>query len=134
MKMHDLVDTQYGYAHFPQQTASDATNYWASWVAPFALTITGIDYVPSDAITGANTNTNHINVDALAAGTEIANIDFVSGTDGAAGVASALTLTATTADLNLAAGAVVRVEVEEVGTGLGTALPAGVIVFKYRGN
>lgn len=127
--LHDIPGTHYGYAHIPDQAAGDATNYLAAWVAPFACTITGIDYIPTDNIAGANTNTRHLNVDN-SAGTEIANKDFTSGNNGTGGAAVALTLTSTAADLNLAEGGTLRFESELVGTGL--ALPAGCFVIKFK--
>ena len=56
--------------------------------------MTGVDYVPSDAITGADAEHFNLNVD-IVGGTEIANVDFGLASDGVAGTAKAFTLTAT---------------------------------------
>lgn len=131
VSLHDVPGTHYGFMHVIDQAAGDATNYIASWVAPYKLKLTKVQFVPSDAVTGADTNTRHLNLDsgAGALGTEIANIDFVLNTNGTAGTASALTLTSTTANLTLTADTVLRLESEKIGTGI--ALPVGVLVLQF---
>ncbi|MFQ5638222.1 MAG: hypothetical protein ACE5IR_09550 [bacterium] len=133
INIHDIPGEHRVQIGTPIVASSAATNYIAVLTVPFACTVTGIDFVCTDAVTGANTNTVHLNVDN-SAGTEIANIDLVSGTDLTAGTASALTLTSTSANLDLAAGATLRLEAEEIGTGLGAAIAEGVLVVKFRAN
>lgn len=127
MNVHDIPGDHEILMTFEEIASSAATNYIAVARVPFICTVTAVAVICSDAVTGANTNTVHLNLDSLAAGTEIANIDLVSGTDLTAGVASALTL-GTLANRQLAAGAVLRLEQEEIGTGLGSAIAHGVVV------
>lgn len=96
--------------------------------AEYAGTVTGVTYTPNAAITGADTNSRSVNVvnhgqDGTGT-TEAASIDFVNGTNAAAFDETALTLSATAADLTVAAGDIIQVASVAVGTGI--ADPGGV--------
>lgn len=130
LKVHDIPGTHYAQVHLPVVATGDASAIIGTWVAPHKCKIVSIEHVPSAAITGVNTNTRHLNVQ-LAAGTEIANLDYVDGEDGAAATPNALTLTGTAAQLTLAAGAGLLIQSEKVGTGL--ALPIGQLRIGYQG-
>lgn len=108
-------------------TAATVTN--PAMEAPFVATVTGVTYTPQAAITGQNTNTRIIRLvnkgQAGAGSTLIASIQFDAGVNGVAFDERALTLTATTADRNVAEGDILSVESSPVGTGL--ADPGGLV-------
>ena len=113
-------------------TESRAVAYFAS----DAVDLTGCYFVPDEAITGDTTNRTNLNlIDAGTAGsgtTEIAHLDYATGTDGVAYDAQALATSALTTftRYTLAAGAVVALEFEKVNTGV--KIPAGLIVITYE--
>lgn len=131
--LHDVPGDHIVQVATPSVASSAATDYIAVLVVPFACTVTAIGFVCTDAVTGADTNTVHLNADN-SAGTEIGNLDLVMGTDLTAGTVSTLTLTTTTANLNLAANATIRLEAEEVGTGLGSAIAVGTFYALIEGR
>ena len=108
-------------------TATDDTKILAE--APFAGTVTGVTYTPDAAITGANTNTRRVALlnkgDDGSGTTIVAELQFNSGVDAVAGDEEAITLSATAANLDVAAGDVLAWESEAVGTGL--ADPGGLV-------
>jgi hypothetical protein len=128
----DIAGAHTANFNIKAHAAATATEDVGGWRAPAACTVAGVYLTFSAAVTGADTNTTHINIinrstDGLGT-TEVGNKDFVNGTNA---VASA-PLTITTTAFDLAAGAVVAVQAEKVGTGL--ALPTGEInlIVKYR--
>lgn len=98
--------------------AATATEARAIFVAPRACKITGVSITPDAASTGDNTNTTNLNVinkGASGSGTtEIGNLDLVTSTNLTAFDEQAITITATA----LAAGDVVALQFEKVGTGV----------------
>ncbi len=111
---------------------SDITRLDTIFRAPFNCQITAVSYIPDAAITGADTNTRHVNIvdrglDGLGTD-EIANKDYTNGVDATALNEEVLTMTS----LNhvLSEGDVVAAEFEEIGTGIG--VPAGMFVIFYR--
>jgi len=114
-------------------TASDATVAKSIWVAPIDCVLEGVYLVAYAAITGADTNTTHVNVlDAGAAGTgttEIGALDLVNGTDVVAAVPTSLIVTATA----MTAGDVLKVQYEEIGNGGAVTVDAGhLFLIRYR--
>lgn len=97
--------------------------------APFAGTVTGVEYVPNAAITGANTDTRKVALvnkgQSGAGSTEIASIQFNAGVNGVGFDAKALTLSGTPANLVIAPGDVLAWVSTHVGTGL--ADPGGTV-------
>jgi len=89
--------------------------------------------IPSADVTGANTNTTHINLfdrDADGNGTtEIGNYDLTLGND--LDAYDAYELYAPATKLSLSAGEVLSIQLEEVGTGL--ALPTLLVIVRYTG-
>jgi len=131
MSPHDIPNTWVKSVAVPEIAISAATDYVATWVAPFKCKVTAIKYVSSDAVTGANTNSVSLNVDGPNTTTECAYLDLIAGTNLAAGVATALTLT-TTAGFNANAGESLRLEAEEVGVGLAAAIGYGALVIEFE--
>lgn len=125
------------HTHVPAQGTAGSTDTNAVFVADKAMTVTGVKWVPSAAVTGAATNNfalQLINKGATGAGTTGVTTakTYDNAVNSAANVAEALTLSSTAADLNLAAGDVLAFVRTINGTGL--ASPKGLleIVFKYR--
>ena len=112
--------------------AATATEYIGQWVAPHDCRLRAVYFLPLAAVTGANTNTTHlnvINVGVAAGTTELANLDLTS-TNNLTGRAKNVITQALTTDLS--AGDVIALEAEKVGTGLD--VPAGVMFIAYDGG
>lgn len=137
MKPFDQPGDHFTRSYVPAQGTAGTANSWAVFRAPKACTVTGIAWVPNAAVTGAATNNfalGAVNKGAAAAGTTAVTTvkTYASGTNSAASVAEALTLSSTAADLNMAAGDVLALVRTVNGTGL--ASPDGhlEISFRYR--
>jgi hypothetical protein len=106
------------------------------FVAPFAATVTSVQYVTPSAITGADTNSRTvslINKGAAGSGsTAVATLALVSGVNTVAYVPKAITLSGTAANLVLAAGDVLNWNSLHVGTGI--ADTGGLVVVSYSRN
>lgn len=103
-------------------------------VAPFALQITGIKWVPGAAVVANATNFFTLtprNRGANGAGTVVPATarSYASG-NSAANTAEALALSGTASDLQVAAGDVLTAHVTHSGTGL--AVPAGLLQLSVR--
>jgi len=108
-------------------TATDADV--AVFVAPFDCTVTAVTYVANALLTGANTNSRTLNLRNKgqdgSGSTVVASKAFVSGVNAAAFDETAITLSGTAANLDLAAGDVLALQSDSVGTGL--ADPGGLL-------
>lgn len=97
--------------------------------APFDCTVTGVTYVPSAAITGADTNTRTISIvnkqQGGAGAVSVATLALVSGVNAAAHDEKALTLSGTPANLAVAAGDVLAFASIKAASGL--ADPGGLV-------
>lgn len=103
--------------------AANADSSGAYIIAPFAGTVTAVEIIAAAAITGANTDSRtmqlHNRGQSGAGTTLVAEKAFVSGVNAAADDATALTLSATAANLVVAAGDVLEFTSLHVGsTGL----------------
>lgn len=111
-------------------TAAAADFEVALFTAPYAGTVTSVNYIADTAITGANTESRTaqvINKGQAGTGTTvIASKAFTSGVNAAAFDATALTLSSTAADLVLVAGDVVAFKSLHVGS-TGLADPGGTV-------
>jgi len=111
----------------PAHAAATATESYPIFSAPFACSITAIKINPITAVTGADTNTTHLNIDDASG--EIADLDLTSGNDLTANVDNTITIsTATT----LTKGQNLELEFEKIGSGL--AVPASLMVIEYDAN
>lgn len=114
--------------------AATATEKAMIFRAPFRCKVRSVVIVWDAAITGQDTNTTHINLQnggAAGAGTtELANIDYVSGTDAVA--LADTSLYAPDTYLSLAAGERLVLQWEKVSTGLD--IPAGTAIVTYEGS
>lgn len=99
-------------------------------VVPFAGTVSAVSYVPDTVLTGANTDSRTlslVNKGAAGSGTTVvATKAFTSGVNAPADRSTALTLSATAADLVVAAGDVLAFQSTHVGS-TGLADPGGLI-------
>jgi hypothetical protein len=90
--------------------------------APFACTVTGVNFIPAAAITGANTNTRAVSLvnkgQAGSGSTSVATLQFDSGVNATAFDEKAITLSGTAANLVLAAGDTIIWTSVHVGTGI----------------
>ena len=96
---------------------------------PFAGTVTGVRYIPTSVLTGADTNSRTLRVynrGQAGAGTAlVASKAFTSGVNAPANDATDITLTGTAADLVVAQGDVLDFESLHVASGL--ADPGGMV-------
>jgi hypothetical protein len=97
--------------------------------APFDCTVTAVEYISETAITGAATNNRTIsliNKGQAGSGTAVvASLNFASGVNAPAADEKAVTLSATPADLVLAAGDTLLWRSLHIGTGI--ADPGGLV-------
>lgn len=107
----------YQQDHFvtlPAHAAADATHKKEIFVADRACRVKKVDIYPSLGVTGADTNTTHLNV--LHGATEKANYDLILGNNLTVNAKKALYAPAT--PLAVAAGELLSLQFEKVGTGL----------------
>jgi hypothetical protein len=116
----------------PGQATAGTADEFSGVVAPFNLKITGVKWVPAAAVTANGTNffTLTLRNRTTGAGTALPAQRSYAATNSVAFVAEAMTLSGTTADLNVAAGDVLTVEKLVTGTGL--AMPDGVVQVTYQ--
>ena len=127
--IHDIPGALTANVAVPARAAGDATASHVVFLAPFRCRVRSVAVVPAAAITGANTNYANFNLILRPANTELANIDFTSGVDRAAFVP--FMLYQPTAPVELAAGTVLDLQRELVGSGIAT--PALLVVVTYEG-
>lgn len=132
-KMHDMVGPHPpAQISIPASAAADATAYVCIWLVPYDIRVTAFGYLSSAAVTGDDTNSKNLNVDAkigVAAIAEVAHLDLVTGVDLAVGENAIAFNTGTYLDLS--EGDLVLFELEKVGTGVDVA--AGSLVIEYQG-
>lgn len=118
----------------PQATVgSDLnTNVYA---CPRAGTLSAVTYATVTAITGANTNTRSVSLvnKGTGAGTTVmATLQFDSGVNTTANAPKTITLSATPANLQVAAGDVLQWQSTHIGTGI--ADPGGLLQVTIAAN
>lgn len=113
-------------------TASDDTTMIGR--VPFAGTVASVTYAPDATITGANTNSRTLSIvnrgSAGSGSTSVASKAFTSGVNAAAGDETAITNSATGADLVVAEGDILAWVSTHVGTGL--ADPGGLVTIAIQ--
>lgn len=128
----DMVGPLYDSATIPAHAAATATEIIPVFRAFKAGRIRSVTVVPGAAATGDNTNRTNINLikytaAAAPVGTEVANLDYATGTD--AVLMKAATLYAPTTPAEFSAGEEFAIQLEKVATGL--ALGSMRIVVEY---
>lgn len=102
-------------------------------VVAAAGTVDGVTYTPTATITGAATNTRKVSLinkgQSGAGSTVVATLQFNSGTNATGYDETAITLSGTAANLNVAAGDVLAWQSDSVGTGL--ADPGGLVAITF---
>ncbi len=130
---YDVPGTHEQVAFIESTAAADATKTRVIFVAPVSGKIEKVKVVPDTAITGADTDTKHLNLidrgTTGAGSTELASIDLVSGTD--IGVAGA-NLYAPATPLSVSQGNQLAIQVEKIGTG--QALPPLHVEVEFAAN
>jgi hypothetical protein len=122
---------------YPQIVTSEATVRRPIWVAPFDTELGEVGIINSTIVTGANTNTVHLNlIDGGLEGagtTEIATRDLVSGTDLIVGKTLLFdNIQGASAERFMALGTILELESEEVGTGLGADMNEFLLYIVFR--
>tara|TARA_Y100000310_G_scaffold6456_1_gene7260 strand:- start:84 stop:524 length:441 start_codon:yes stop_codon:yes gene_type:complete len=130
-----IVGNQVQQTPFERVISSEATKRLPMWVVPHRAKVVEVFLINSTAVTGADTNTVHLNLingGLEGAGTtELAARDLVMGTDLDVGKTS---LYAPASALFTAAGTMLELESEEIGTGLGSDINALLIWIVYRAS
>lgn len=113
--------------YVPGQATAATADEFTGFVAPFNLKITGVKWVPKSAVTANGTNyfTLTLRNRTTGAGTAVPASRSYAATNSSALTAEAMTLSATAADLNVAAGD--HLTVEKLVTASGLAMPAGTV-------
>lgn len=136
VSLHDLPGPIQANAALPAHAAATATENVTVFVAPFACKLRAVAVYFDAAATGDATNTTNLRViDAGVAGsgtTIIGTLAYTTGVNVVAGTAQAVYTPAPGAYRPLAAGTVIQVQYEKVGTGL--ALGPGLAIITYEGN
>lgn len=109
------------------QGTAGTPDEFTGFVAPFNLKITGVKWVPAAAVTANGTNyfTLTLRNRTTGAGAALPAQRSYAATNSVAFVAEAMTLSATAADLNIAAGDVLTIE--KLVTASGLAMPDGTV-------
>lgn len=136
-RLHDVPGTHVAHVMLPAHAAATATEVLPIFRAPFACKVTAVRVTPGAAATGDNTNrTNYNLLNGGSAGTgttEIGNLDYATGTDAAVGVTQSVYAPADPDDgVALAAGDVLKMQIEKVASGL--ALGVTLCTIEYQGN
>lgn len=116
--------------------AATATETLTVFKTPCRAKLKAVKWIPDTAITGANTNTTHINIinrgtDGTLT-TEIANKDWTSGVNTTAFGEVSIYAPAAGSELQVSLNHIISCTFEKVGTGLD--LPKGTFVFTFDPN
>lgn len=132
MQWKELAGVLRHQAYVPAQATLGTDDNWPVFQAPAKLTITGVTFIPSAAITADGTNysiytlTNKV---AGAGSTSVATRSWIA-TNSVASTPEAMTLSATAANLVVAADDSLEVVKTHGGTGL--VIPDGLLVINYK--
>lgn len=136
---HDIPGSDVITRNLRAHAAATATEQQVLFRAPYAMKLNAAYVTYDAAITGADTNSTSITVingGQAGAGTTAMTVakDYLAtpATNEVAGTPSALTLSATDANTNIAAGDVLLFKWTKVGTGL--AIGVGILTLHLRGN
>lgn len=132
-QIHDIPGAHVASYAVRAHAAATATENCFLFRAPFKAELVSVELIPDADITGADSNSSNVNLVNAgtdgAGATELANVDYASGTNATAG--DAIALYAPAAPLALAEGTILKLQLEKVGTGL--ALPSFLALVTYRG-
>ena len=122
MQLKELAGDWTFLAFTPGQSTAGTEDDWVAIVAPYDMTITGVKWTPNAAIT-AN-GTNYFELQILNGATVVASRSYAA-TNSVALTTEAMTLSATAADLLVAADDVLVIHKETSAGGSGLAMPDG---------
>lgn len=134
MQTKELAGSHRHCSYLPSQATAGTIDNWPIFQALYDCTITAISFVPSAAITADGTNYSVYTATrytAGASGTTVATRSWAA-TNSVAETPEAMTLSATAANLVLAAADTLSI-VKTVG-GTGLTIPDGLIVITYKLN
>lgn len=120
--------------YVPGQATAATVDEFNGFVAPFKVKVSAVKWIPKAAVTANGTNyfTVTLRNRTTGAGTAVPASRSYIATNSTAFVGDAMTLSATAADLVLAAGD--NITVEKLVTGTGLAMPAGVVQVHLQAN
>lgn len=134
LSLHDVPGSFGIRAYFPGHLTAGTDKECSAGSAPFRSTVTGVKWIPSATVTGADTDYFTLTVynrGAAGAGTTaVATLAFVSGVNATGNAPKTIVVSVTAADLDLADGDCLSVKKTAAGTGL--ACPDGVIVVTVK--
>lgn len=132
----DVPGRHFIESFIPGQATAGTTNEWVCFKAPCACKVRSIDWTPSAAVTGDNTDNFILDIQNKNNSTGLGSTSLMSsaktyatGTNSVAFVSEAFTLSATEASITLAAGDVITMKRTKTGNGL--AQPQGTVRFGF---
>lgn len=128
--VHDIPGTHYATCHVAPLLTADATAVVGIVIAPFRAVVASVEFIPHTSLSGTDTASRTFGV--LNGSTSVASLALASGVDLTALTAKTITLSATAANLNVAAGDVLEIRGTKVGNGL--ALPEGICRIGFQGR
>lgn len=131
MQFKETRGTLTAQAYVPSQATAGTVDNWPVFVAPAKVKVTGVKFVPADAITANATNYSVYtltNKQAGAGAVAVASRSWAA-TNSVASTPEAFTLNATEANLVLAEGDSLEI-VKTIG-GTGLTIPDGRLVISY---
>lgn len=134
-KLQEIAGDHKAASYIPGQATAGTVDSWPLFCADRPVTITGVRWIPAAAVTGDNTNNFALaaqNKGTAGAGTTAvtATKTYTTGVNSVAHDAEELTLSATPANLNLAAGEVLVLVRTVAASGL--AMPDGRVEVSYK--
>lgn len=132
MQVKEMGGTLYLSLYVPSQATLGTDDNWPLWMAPNKVQITAVKFVPSAAITA---NATHYSIYTLtrytagASGTTVATRSWAA-TDSANETPEAFTLSATAANLVIAADDTLSMVKTHGGNGL--VIPDGALIIQYK--
>jgi len=132
MQFAELGGTLQATAYVPSQATLGTDDDWPVWQAPLKCEITAVKFVPSAAVTA---NATHYSIYTLTRYTAGATATTVAtrtwaATDSVAETPEAMTLSATAANVLLAADDTLAMVKTHGGNGL--VIPDGLVVIRYK--
>ena len=128
---HDLTGQVHDLISIPDIAANAATNLVAVWIAPYKCKVSAVNWIPTDAITGDNTNSFSLALLDVNASTELASKAYITGVNATAGEVVILYAPAS-ADA-VADNGVLRLKRTLVGS-TGLATPCSVLEVVFQGD
>jgi len=134
LNRHDIPGDAIDFATVAGLAATGGTVEHIVWQAPYKCKVHEVAVVPTSAVAGADTDYFNLNVIKVGSGgtggTELANKDFVSGTNANAGLDCDLYSSALGTAFEQ--GEAINLQVERKGSGL--AMPFMLVKVRYRGD